>query len=170
MTFPPPESATDRPPAPPDAPGCGTVLIRAAACKTASHVQECATSPAHTTLIKRLEPLVRCAVTSSCRMPPDTGPGGVPGACGNGKCDSGETHLTCPKDCGISASANDQRRVRQRLADHAPVEIDARQTDKPPRAYAAAWLGSGSSLLSNGCATTTWPSSPDGARPSDATG
>ncbi len=103
---------------------CGGVLNCAAACLNASCVQACATTLAYNTMVKSLEPLVQCAQTAGCLGPADPGPGGGPGSCGNGKCDGGETHLTCPKDCGFPVSANEQCQVKNCAATYAACAKD----------------------------------------------
>ncbi len=92
--------------------GCANVLACAASCTTASCVQACATSISYNTLSGWLKPVVTCAINAGCLGSFDPGPGGGPNSCGNGACDGGETHLTCPKDCGFPVSANEQCQVQ----------------------------------------------------------
>ncbi len=91
--------------------GCASTLACASACASASCVQACTTATAYNTVSGTVAPLVQCAITAGCIAPFDAGPGGGPNSCGDGKCANGETHLTCPKDCGFPVTANEQCQV-----------------------------------------------------------
>ncbi len=92
--------------------GCSNAAACAQACLDTSCVQACSTDLSYTTLVNALEPLVTCARAHNCLAAANPGPGGGPNTCGNGKCDGGETHLTCPKDCSFPISANEQCQVQ----------------------------------------------------------
>ena len=92
--------------------GCSNATDCAQACQDTSCVQACSTDLGYNTLVNTLEPLVTCARAHNCLAAAKPGPGGGPNTCGNGKCDGGETHLTCPKDCPFPISANEQCQVQ----------------------------------------------------------
>ncbi len=93
------------------APTCASALACATSCDNAACVQACTTKLDYATLSNTMEPLVQCAINQNCIAGFDQGPGNGPDSCGNGKCDGGETHLTCPEDCGFPVSANEQCQV-----------------------------------------------------------
>ncbi len=104
--------------------GCAGVLTCASACAGASCVQACATPLGYNTLANTLKPVVTCAINAGCLGGFDPGPGGGPNSCGNGVCDGGETHLTCPKDCGFPISANEQCQVQSCASSYAACAGD----------------------------------------------
>lgn len=92
--------------------GCSGAVDCAQNCQNVSCVQACTTDLGYNTLLNTLEPFVTCARAHNCLSAPDPGPGGGPSTCGNGKCDGGETHLTCPKDCPFPITASEQCQVQ----------------------------------------------------------
>lgn len=92
---------------------CGAVVDCAAKCPDTGCMQACASNLDYGTLINLVAPLAQCAQQVGCLAASGGGPGGGPSTCGNGACDGGETHLTCPKDCVFPVSANEQCQVQK---------------------------------------------------------
>ena len=106
-------------------PACAAVLPCASACGDLTCLDACTTSLSYTILTGSVAPLALCGQQKGCLAGAKPGPGGGPASCGNGACDNGETHLTCPKDCAFPISPSEQCQVQQCAASYTACAADS---------------------------------------------
>lgn len=124
---------------------CATATQCAKSCKDVGCVSDCSKTMDYPTMVNVLIPLATCAQKQGCITGSPPGPGGGPSTCGNGACDNGETHLTCPGDCPFPAFAGEQCQAQK-----CAQSFGACAADKGCIQVATCWnKGGGQSCLSN---------------------